>query len=163
MCIRDRCALFNPISIRKSSKRHALQTDASFRYERGIDSEMVNYALCRAIDLILDLAGGKIDGNILKIEGGKIYLKKINLRYNKIFSIAGFKIPDSKIVKILESLDIKIILKNKNELKIEVPNYRHDVIREIDVIEEILRIYGYNNIPSLSDSKTHFPEIRVKS
>tara|TARA_B100001564_G_scaffold318524_1_gene295191 strand:+ start:16793 stop:19213 length:2421 start_codon:yes stop_codon:yes gene_type:complete len=157
------CALFNPISIRKSSKRHALQTDASFRYERGIDSEMVNYALCRAIDLILDLAGGKIDGNILKIEGGKRDLKKINLRYNKIFSIAGFKIPDSKIVKILESLDIKIILKNKNELKIEVPNYRHDVIREIDVIEEILRIYGYNNIPSLSDSKTHFPEKRVKS
>ena len=157
------CALFNPISIRKSSKRHGLQTDASFRYERGIDSEMVNYALCRAIDLIIDLTGGKIDGNILKIEGGKRHLKKIYLRYNKIFSIAGFKISDSKIVNILESLDIKIISKNKNGLNVEVPSYRHDVIREIDLIEEILRIYGYNNIPSLSDSKTHYPEKGAKS
>jgi len=157
------CALFNPISIRKSSKRHGLQTDASFRYERGIDPDMVNYSLCRAIDLILDLADGKIDGNILKIEDGKKHLKKIYLRYNKIFSIAGFKIPDSKIVKILESLDIKIVSKNKNELNIEVPNYKHDVIREIDVIEEILRVYGYNNIPSLSDSKTHYPEKSIKS
>ena len=157
------CALFNPISIRKSSKRHGLQTDASFRYERGVDPDMVNYSLCRAIDLILDLADGRIDGNIIKIEEGKRHLKKIYLRYNKIFSTAGFKIPNSKIVKILESLDIKIISKNKNELNIEVPNYKHDVIREIDVIEEILRIYGYNNIPSLSDSKTHYPEKSVKS
>ena len=157
------CALFDPISIRKSSKRHGLQTDASFRYERGVDPDMVNYSLCRAIDLILDLADGRIDGNILKIEEGKRHLKKIHLRYNKIFSIAGFKIPDFKIGKILESLDIKIISKNKNELNIEVPNYKHDVTREIDVIEEILRIYGYNNIPSLSDSKTHYPEKNLKS
>ena len=157
------CALFDPISIRKSSKRHGLQTDASFRYERGVDPDMVNYSLCRAIDLILDLADGSIDGNILKIEEGKRHLKKIHLRYNKIFSIAGFKIPDFKIDKILESLDIKIISKNKNELNIEVPNYKHDVTREIDVIEEILRIYGYNNIPSLSDSKTHYPEKNLKS
>ena len=157
------CALFDPISIRKSSKRHGLQTDASFRYERGVDPDMVNYSLCRAIDLILDLADGRIDGNILKIEEGKRHLKKIHLRYNKIFSIAGFKIPDFKIDKILESLDIKIISKNKNELNIEVPNYKHDVTREIDVIEEILRIYGYNNIPSLSDSKTHYPEKSIKS
>ena len=104
-----------------------------------------------------------MDGNILKIEEGKRHLKKIHLRYNKIFSIAGFEIPDFKIDKILESLDIKIISKNKNELNIEVPNYKHDVTREIDVIEEILRIYGYNNIPSLSDSKTHYPEKNFKS
>ena len=107
------CALFDPISIRKSSKRHGLQTDASFRYERGVDPDMVNYSLCRAIDLILDIADGRIDGNILKIEEGKRHLKKIHLRYNKIFSIAGFKIPDFKIDKILKSLDIKIISKNK--------------------------------------------------
>ena len=157
------CALFDPISIRKSSKRHGLQTDASFRYERGVDPDMVNYSLCRAIDLILDLADGSIDGNILKIEEGKRHLKKIQLRYKKIFSIAGFKIPDFKIDKILKSLDIKIISKNKNELNIEVPNYKHDVTREIDVIEEILRIYGYNNIPSLSDSKTHYPKKNLKS
>ena len=157
------CALFDPISIRKSSKRHGLQTDASFRYERGVDPDMINYSLCRAIDLILDIADGRIDGNILKIEEGKRHLKKIQLRYKKIFSIAGFKIPDFKIDKILKSLDIKIISKNKNELNIEVPNYKHDVTREIDVIEEILRIYGYNNIPSLSDSKTHYPEKNFKS
>ena len=157
------CALFDPISIRKSSKRHGLQTDASFRYERGVDPDMINYSLCRAIDLILDIADGRIDGNILKIEEGKKHLKKIQLRYKKIFSIAGFKIPDFKIDKILKSLDIKIISKNKNELNIEVPNYKHDVTREIDVIEEILRIYGYNNIPSLSDSKTHYPKKNLKS
>jgi len=157
------CALFNPICIRKSSKRHALTTDASFRYERGVDPDSVNYALCRAIDLIIDLAGGKLDGDILKIGAYKKNSKKINFRYDKIYSTAGFKIPESKIDIILQSLDIKIISKIKNELKIELPNYRHDVTREIDVIEEILRIYGYDNIPSLSDSKTHYPEKNIKS
>ena len=157
------CALFSPITIRKSSKRHGLTTDASFRYERGIDPDMLHYALCRAIDLIIDLAGGMLDGNILKIEGGERHLKKINFRYDKIYSTAGFKIPEFKIDNILDSLDIKIISKNKNELKIKLPSYRHDVTREIDVIEEIMRIYGYNNIPSVSDSKTHYPEKSSKS
>ena len=157
------CALFNPISIRKSSKRHGLTTDASFRYERGIDPDMLHYALCRAVDLIIDLAGGTVEGNILKIDDGKRHLKKINFRYDKMYSTAGFKIPESKIDNILESLDIKVISKTKNELKIELPNYRHDVTREIDVIEEIMRIYGYNNIPSLYDSKTHYPEKSIKS
>ena len=157
------CALFDPISIRKTSKRHGLSTDASFRYERGIDPDLVYYALCRALDLILDLSGGKMDGSILKIEGGKRQLKNINFRYNKIYSTVGFKIPVSKINMILESLDIKIISKSKNDLNIELPNYRHDVTREIDVIEEVIRIYGYNNIPSLPDSKTHYPEKNIKS
>ena len=157
------CALFNPISIRKTSKRHGLSTDASFRYERGVDPDLVNYALCRALDLILDLSGGKMDGSILKIEGRKSQIKNINFRYDKIYSTVGFKIPVSKINMILESLDIKIISKSKNDLNIELPNYRHDVTREIDVIEEFIRIYGYNNIPSLSDSKTHYPEKNTKS
>jgi len=157
------CALFNPISIRKTSKRHGLSTDASFRYERGVDPDLVNYALCRALDLILDLSGGKMDGSILKIEGRKSQLKNINFRYDKIYSTVGFKIPVSKINMILESLEIKIISKSKNGLNIELPNYRHDVTREIDVIEEVIRIYGYNNIPSLSDSKTHYPKKNIKS
>ena len=157
------CALFNPISIRKTSKRHGLSTDASFRYERGVDPDLVNYALCRALDLILDLSGGKMDGSILKIEGSKSQLKRINFRYHKLYSTIGFKIPVSKINMILESLDIKIISKSKNDLNIELPNYRHDVTREIDVIEEVIRIYGYNNIPSLHDSKTHYPEKNIKS
>ena len=87
------CAFFNPISIRKTSKRHALSTDASFRYERGVDPDLVNYALCRALDLILDSSGGKMDGSILKIEGRKSQLKNINFRYDKIYSTVGFKIP----------------------------------------------------------------------
>ncbi|MAW08769.1 MAG: phenylalanine--tRNA ligase subunit beta [Flavobacteriaceae bacterium] len=157
------CALFSPVTIRKSSKRHGLITDASFRYERGIDPDMLHYALCRAIDLIIDLAGGMLDGNILEIGKGKRHLKKINFRYDKLCMTAGFKIPKSKIDSILESLDIKIISKNKKELMIELPSYRHDVTREIDVIEEIMRIYGYNKIPSLSDSKTHYPEKSFKS
>ena len=157
------CALFNPISIRKSSKRHGLSTDASFRYERGVDPDLVNFVLFRAIDLILDIADGKLDGNILKVDERKRHFKKINFRYDKIFSTVGFEIPKSKINTILESLDIKIISKSKNELNLEVPNYRHDVTREIDVIEEIMRIYGYKNIPSLSDSKTHYPENNFKS
>ena len=123
---------------------------------------MLYYALCRAVDLILDLAGGRMDGNILKIDSGKRHLKKINFRYHKIYSTAGFKIPKSKINNILESLDIKIISKSENVLNIELPNYRHDVTREIDVIEEVMRIYGYNNIPSTHDSKTHYPEKSVK-
>ena len=84
------CALFNPISIRKSSKRHGLSTDASFRYERGVDPDIVNYALYRAVDLILDLAGGRMDGNILKIDRRKKAFKKINFRYDKIFSTVWF-------------------------------------------------------------------------
>ena len=104
-----------------------------------------------------------MDGSILKIEGSKSQLKNINFRYDKIYSTVGFKIPVSKINMILESLDIKIISKSKNDLNIELPNYRHDVTREIDVIEEVIRIYGYNNIPSLSDSKTHYPEKNIKS
>ena len=157
------CALFNPISIRKTSKRHGLSTDASFRYERGVDPDLLNYALCRALDLILDLSGGKMDSTILKIEGRKSQLKKINFRYDKIYSTVGFKIPVSKINMILKSLDIKIISKSKNDLNIELPNYRNDVTREIDVIEEVIRIYGYNKIPSLSESKTHYPEENIKS
>lgn len=157
------CALFNPISIRKTSKRHGLSTDASFRYERGVDPDLLNYALCRALDLILDLSGGKMDSSILKIEGSKSQLKKINFRYDKIYSTVGFKIPVSKINMILKSLDIKIISKSKNDLNIELPNYRNDVTREIDVIEEVIRIYGYNKIPSLSESKTHYPEENIKS
>ena len=143
-------ALFNPISIRKSSKRHSIFTEASFRFERGVDPEMVIYALKRASILIKNDCPESISSNIIQEDNLKLEDKKIYLRYEKINSIAGRVIDKEAIASILTSLDIKIEAATDDGLNLISPNYRADVSREIDVIEEILRVYGYNNIDSNS-------------
>ncbi|WGH26886.1 MAG: phenylalanine--tRNA ligase subunit beta [Candidatus Bostrichicola ureolyticus] len=144
-------AYFNPLSIRKSVKRHNLNTEHSFRFERGIDPNKTIYALKRAALLIKEIACGYISSDIIDIYPIHISNSKIRLRYNKIYNIIGCKISHNKILQILELLEIKIISKNEESLILSVPLYRIDVKREIDIIEEILRIYGYNNLKSINN------------
>jgi phenylalanyl-tRNA synthetase beta chain len=139
-------AYFNPVAIRKTSKRHGLQTDASFRFERGTDPNIAPWALKRAVLLIRELAGGSISSDIVDIYPGKIKNIEVKVNYNRISRLIGKNIDRSVIKKILALLDIVIIVENGDNLTLEIPSYRVDVKREADVVEEILRIYGYNNI-----------------
>ena len=139
-------AYFNPVSIRKTSKRHGLKTDASFRYERGADPLAVEYAAKRAALLIQELAGGRIVGNIQEFCPEKIEKKVVELDYNRIESFVGKKIGHDVIENILEALAYEFVEKTEFGAKVAVPSYMVDVYRECDIVEEILRIYGYNNI-----------------
>ena len=139
-------AYFNPVSIRKSSKRHGLKTDASFRYERGADPLVVEYAAKRAALLILELAGGKIEGRMQEFYPEKIEKKVVELDYSRIENFVGKKLGAEVIENILDSLAYEFISKSENGAVVAVPSYMIDVYRECDIVEEILRIYGYNNI-----------------
>ncbi|NLX74011.1 MAG: phenylalanine--tRNA ligase subunit beta, partial [Bacteroidales bacterium] len=139
-------ACFNPVYIRRTSRRHGLFTDASFRYERGSDPDMVIYALKRAALLIKELAGGEISSDIQDIypkpqNGTEIELSKKNLA-----RLIGKELDPVLVKTILKALDIKILNENREGLSLLSPPYRVDVLREADVIEEILRVYGYNNV-----------------
>lgn len=139
-------AYFNPISVRKTAKRHGLNTDASFRFERGIDPNITEYALKRAVLLIQELAGGEITSDIVDYYPKKIEDFQVTLSFDKINRLVGQNIPKEDIKSILTSLDIKINSVTETNLGLTIPAYRNDVTREADVIEEILRVYGYNNI-----------------
>lgn len=139
-------AYFNPVSVRKSAKRHGLNTDASFRFERGIDIQNVEYALRRAASLIKEIAGGDITSDIVDLYPKKVEDHEVFLTYEKINKLIGQNIPGETIKSILTSLDIKVKNVSESGMGLAIPFYRVDVIRQVDVIEEILRVYGYNNI-----------------
>lgn len=139
-------AYFNPVSIRKTAKRHALNTDASFRFERGINPDTVEYALKYAAILMKEIAGGKIVSDITDIYPNKIEDFTVHLSYEKAYKLIGEEIPMDTIKNILASLDIKINNQTASGLGLTIPSYRVDVTREADIVEEILRVYGYNNI-----------------
>ena len=139
-------AYFNPVSIRKTAKRHQLNTDASFRFERGIDPTITEYALKRAALLIQEVAGGEITSDVVNMYPKKIEDFSVFLNFSKVAKIIGQELPKDTIKKILVSLDIKVNSVSDAGLGLTIPCYRVDVQREIDVIEEILRVYGYNNI-----------------
>ncbi|WP_395043047.1 phenylalanine--tRNA ligase subunit beta [Flavobacterium sp.] len=139
-------AYFNPVSIRKTAKRHSLSTDASFRFERGIDPEITEYALKRAALLIQEVAGGEMTSDIIDIYPKKIEDFLVFLNYEKAYKLIGQEIPKETIKNILASLDIKVNNSSDAGLGLIIPSYRVDVQREVDVIEEILRVFGYNNI-----------------
>ena len=139
-------AYFNPVSIRKSAKRHQLNTDSSFRFERGIDPTITEYALKRAALLIQEVAGGEITSDVINIYQKKIEDFAVFLNFKNVARIIGQEIPKDTIKQILASLEIKINSVSDAGLGLVIPAYRVDVQREIDVIEEILRVYGYNNI-----------------
>ena len=139
-------AYFNPVSIRKSAKRHQLNTDASFRFERGIDPTITEYALKRAALLIQEVAGGEITSDIVDIYPKKTEDFPVFLSFNKVNKIIGQELSKEIIKNILASLEIKVNSISDAGLGLIIPSYRVDVQREIDVIEEILRVYGYNNI-----------------
>lgn len=139
-------AYFNPVSIRKSSKFHGLNTDSSFRFERGVDPNMAILALKKAAILLVEHADAKLVGDILDIYPTPIENTQTILRYHKVDQLLGERLHREQIKGILESLDIKIISESNETLEVSIPPYRADVLREIDIIEEILRIYGYNKI-----------------
>ncbi|MEX0313099.1 MAG: phenylalanine--tRNA ligase subunit beta [Allomuricauda sp.] len=139
-------AYFDPVSIRKSAKRHGLNTDASFRFERGVDINMTEYALKRAALLIREIAGGDISSEVVDLYPKKVEERHVFLTFDKINSLIGQEIPRDTIKRILASLEIKVNNVTESGLGLTIPNYRVDVEREVDVIEEILRVFGYNNI-----------------
>jgi phenylalanyl-tRNA synthetase beta chain len=139
-------AYFNPVSIRKTSKRHSLKTDASFRFERGADPGITTWALKRAILLIREIAGGRISSDIIDVYPNPVKNVLVDVNFNNINRLIGKNIEQGTVKKILSLLDIGIINDDGVNLKLSIPTCRVDVKGEADVIEEILRIYGYNNI-----------------
>ena len=142
-------AYFNPSSIRKTSKYLGLGTDASYRFERGTDPHGTMLAANRAAQLIAELGEGKIAAGVIDVYPAKINDKKITLRIGRIEKILGYQVPEDQILQILQKLGIKVQSSNKSELQLSVPPFRPDLEREIDIIEEVARIYGYDNIPTV--------------
>ncbi len=147
-------AYFNPVWVRKTSKRHALQTDSSFRFERGVDPNNTIYALKRAALLIKELAGGEISSEIVDIYPEKVEDFVVEVKYAHVDRLIGKVIEREQIKKILTALEIKVVNESNEGITVNVPPYRVDVTREADVIEEILRIYGYNNIEVPAEVKS---------
>ena len=139
-------AYFHPTWIRKSARRHGLSTDASYRFERGIDPNGQVYALKQAAILCKELAGGQVSMQIKDVYPEPIEGSKVVLTYDYVNSLIGKEIGKDTIKSILTSLDMKIEAENENQIEILVPAYRVDVKRPCDVVEDILRIYGYNNV-----------------
>jgi phenylalanyl-tRNA synthetase beta chain len=139
-------AYFNAVSVRKTAKRHTLKTDASFRYERGTDPEMTVTALKRAALLIQELAGGNISSAVGDIYPQPVAPFDVEVSYANITGLIGAAIPDEEIKAIITSLGITVAAETQEGLSLKVPSFKVDVTRECDVTEEVLRIYGYNNI-----------------
>lgn len=144
-------AYFNPVSIRKTARRHGLNTDASFRFERGCDPANTIYVLKRCALLIQEVAGGEIASEIVDVYPEEIRPFSVEISIQKINSLIGKEIGIENIEKILHALEIKIVEKTEDGYLLEVPTYRVDVQRDVDVIEDILRIYGYNRV-EISDN-----------
>ena len=148
-------AYFNPTSVRKTARRHGLNTDSSFRFERGCDPNNTLYVLKRAALLVKEIAGGKITGDIIDIYPAVIEEPKVELSLAKVNSLIGKDIPTETVKNILASLEISILKEEGDILHLSIPTYRVDVLRDVDVIEDILRIYGYNNVEISENVKSN--------
>ncbi len=139
-------AFFNPVSIRKTSQRHTLKTDASYRYERTCDPNITEWALRRAVKLIQELAGGEICGQMVDLYPKPIEKPVVEVNFRRMFDLVGQDIPLEAVRTALTSLDIEIVNETAEGMALKVPTCKADVYRECDIVEEIMRIYGYNNI-----------------
>ena len=139
-------AYFNPVSIRKTARRHGLNTDASFRFERGCDPTNTIYILKRCALLIQEVAGGQISSEIVDVYPEEVKPFEVEVSLRKINTLIGKAIGKDNIETILTALEMKIVSQNEEGYVLNVPAYRVDVQRDVDVIEDILRIYGYNNV-----------------
>lgn len=139
-------AYFNSVSVRKTAKRHGLKTDASFRFERGTDPNMPLYALKRAALLITEIAGGSIASETIDVYPNPVKDFEVNIAFATIDRLIGQAIPHQTIKTIITSLGIQIEKESATELALKVPPFKVDVTRDVDIVEEILRVYGYNNI-----------------
>ena len=141
-------AHFNPKSIRTTSMSMQLRTDAAACFEKGTDVNITVFALQRAANLILEIAGGEITSALTDVYPNPVARKEVKLRFYNVRRLIGKELPEDKIIEILDALDMQVLSKNDLEITVAVPTNKSDVHREVDVIEEILRIYGYNNIES---------------
>lgn len=153
-------AYFSPVSIRKTSKFHGLKTDASFHFERGVDINMVPYALRRAASLIVEMGCGRIASEITDVYPNPIAPAVVDYNIDRGNALIGKAIPEARIREIIGLLEMKILEDKGRDLKLEIPTYRVDVIHEADVVEDIMRIYGYNNIevPNHISFSINYPE-----
>ncbi|MNS38277.1 Phenylalanine--tRNA ligase beta subunit [compost metagenome] len=151
-------AYFSSVSVRKTAKLHNLKTDSSFRFERGTDPEATVYALKRATLLIKEVAGGSVSSDVIDIYPTVIKKAEVDVTYKNVYRLIGKQIPAEEIKSILKGLGIEILSENAEGFKVSVPTNKVDVTREVDIIEEILRIYGYNNveIPTILNSSLSF-------
>lgn len=157
-------AYFSPHYIRKSSLFHQLKTDASFRFERGTDPDITVYALKRAALLIKEIAGGKISSEVVDVYPSPMESRTILVKDKHVNRLIGKAIPREEVFAILDRLEIKVIDQQPDQYSVSVPAYRVDVLQEADIIEEILRIYGFNNIELSSTASTDYiAEFPVKS
>jgi len=158
-------AYFDAVSVRKTAKMHALNTDASFRFERGVDPNMTEYALKRAALLIKEVAGGSIEMDVVDTNPKPVADWTVEFNYDRCNRLIGHNLTKEMVNNILRNLDIEIISENANEVTLKIPTYRVDVTREADVIEEVLRIYGFNNVPipeKLNSSISYFKKPDVE-
>lgn len=158
-------AYFQPVSVRKSAKRHTLSTDASFRFERGVDPNNTRYALERAALLLMEVAGGQVASNVHDTRPTPVEALEVPLFKSHLTRLVGMELANDTILGILKSLDIDIADTTKDGWTVLVPPYRADVTREADVIEEVLRIYGFNNVPfpdKLNASLSYSPKPDVE-
>lgn len=142
-------AFFNPSSIRKTAKKLGLSTDASYRFERGADYEITAWAARRAAQLIQMTSGGEILYGEIDAYPNKIEKRKTILRFSRLMKVLGYSIPESTVENILTNLGFEIISKNNEQIELVIPSFRHDIEREIDIIEEVARIYGFEKIPNV--------------
>lgn len=149
-------AYFSPDYIRKTALHHQLKTDASFRFERGTDPIITVYALKRAALLIREIAGGQISSEIIDVYPSEIKNRLIEIKDKNVRRLIGRVIPRNEVFEILARLDIEIVKKNDDSYIVSVPPYRVDVTQEADIVEEILRIYGFNNIELLNTARTDY-------
>ena len=139
-------ACFNPTSVRKTARRHQLSTDSSFRFERGVDPNGTMYALKIASKMIQELAGGEIAGDFVDVYPVEVKPAEVHLEYKYLHDLVGKDIPVETVDTILKALEIQIVSREEGALNLAVPTYRVDVTRPCDVVEDVLRIYGYNNV-----------------
>ena len=139
-------AYFHPTWIRKSARRHGLSTDSSYRFERGVDPNGTVYAMKQAAILCKELAGGKISMEIKDVYPNPIQNFSVDLKYDYVHQLIGKEIGKETIKSIVTSLEMQVVEENEDGLMLSVPAYRVDVQRPCDVVEDILRIYGYNNV-----------------
>lgn len=142
-------AFFNPSSIRKTAKRLGLSTDASFRFERGTDYNITVWAAQRAAQLIKETAGGEILNGEIDAYPSPFVVRKTSVRFNRIYKVLGYKIEQEEVISILRDLGFTIVEFDSEKVTVEIPSFRHDVEREIDLIEEVARVYGYDKIPDI--------------
>lgn len=150
-------AYFNAVSVRKTAKFHGLNTDSSFRYERGVDPNMTAYALKRAALLIQEVAGGTIAMDVVDTNPKPVENLTVEFSYDRCNRLIGTEVPSDMVKAIFKELDIEILSETDGVAQLEIPAYRVDVTREADVVEEVLRIFGFNNVPIPEKLNTSLP------